>query len=81
MGDTKDVKDGVTLMADAIRKELAEQEKASQSVTGNVSDATAQFSKKSVKSEPKTEPQPEPKTEPQPQPEPKTEPQADKVTE
>ena len=67
MGDTKDVKDGVTLMADAIRKELAEQEKASQSVTGNVSDATAQFSKKSVKPEPKPEPEPQP--------------QADKVTE
>lgn len=38
-------KDGVTLMADAIRKEIADAQ-ATVVTTGNVSDATAQFSKK-----------------------------------
>ena len=38
------VKDGVTLIADAIRKEIAEKEKANQSVNAsNVIDVTAQF--------------------------------------
>ena len=48
-------KDGVTLMADAIRREQAEEEKKrQQTVTGNVSDATAQFSGKSVPAPDKT---------------------------
>lgn len=39
-----DIKDGVTLIADAIRREIAEQEKANQSVNAsNVIDVTAQF--------------------------------------
>lgn len=41
------MKDGVTLMAEAIRKEIDEA-KANVVTTGNVSDATAQFSKKKV---------------------------------
>ena len=43
------MKDGVTLMAEAIRKEIDEA-KANVVTTGNVSDATAQFSKKKVPS-------------------------------
>ena len=49
-----EVKDGVTLIADAIRKEM-EIENAKQTVTAsNVADATAQFSNKKAPADNKT---------------------------
>lgn len=63
MAKTEVYKDGVTLMAEAIRRE---QEEALKKVVTmpNVSDATVQFSNKSTQSlaskpEPKVEPQPD----------------------
>lgn len=51
-------KDGVTLIADAIRKEQAEAlEKASKETRGNVIDATKQFSNGGKKPEEKPEPE------------------------
>ena len=42
--ETKTYKDGVTLIADAIRKEQAKQETTTPPTVANVSDITAQFS-------------------------------------
>lgn len=63
------VKDGVTLIADAIRKENAEREKEqTANDIKNVSDAIKQFAKpvenKEVEPEKKTEPEPTPENEP-----------------
>lgn len=55
---TDKAKDGVTLIADAIRKEQAEAlEKASKETRGNVIDATKQFSNGGKKPEEKPEPE------------------------
>lgn len=64
-------KDGVTLMAEAIRREQAEELKKQEEAlknSKNVSDATAQFSGKQTPKQ-TTAPAPAPQPEPQSQPE------------
>lgn len=62
--------DGVKLMADAIRKEQAEELAKSSPKASNVIDVTAQFGKGKT-----PEPTPEPATIPEPTPEPATVPE------
>ena len=71
MTKTDEYKDGVTLMAEAIRREREEARKKAEEEkkNTNVSQATAQFSNKSTApAQPKAESkaEPEPKTEPEP---------------
>ena len=61
MAKTEEYKDGVTLMAEAIRREREEAKKKAEEEkkNTNVSQATAQFSNKSTApAQPKAEPEP-----------------------